>query len=177
MAIHSFRYSNWDGSQSIPDFTADELLESMADDLLRGGDPERALRSLMRRGFQLPDGRSFQGMQRLIREMREYRQDVFSRYDPNGIVDQVREKLDEILGMERGEIDGRSPHSPAPSPPRGEGEQMPGEQGAGDQSSPTADSPSTPERGQGTASRSPSSPMNGQALGQQPPRRRYRGPV
>ncbi len=107
MAIHDYRYSDWDGSQQVPDFSADDLLESMADDILRGGDPERALRSMMKRGFRLPDGRRFDGMQRLHRQMREYRQEVFSRYDPNGIVDKVREQLEQILQTERGEIDRR----------------------------------------------------------------------
>src|SRR5579872_1783375 len=107
MATHHYRYSLWDGSQDVPDFSADDLLEKMADDLLRGGDPEQALRNMLRRGFQLPDGRRFQGMQRLLQQMREYRQDVFSRYDPNGIVDRVREQLEDILRMERGEIDRR----------------------------------------------------------------------
>ena len=63
MALHNYRYSRWDGSQDVPDFTADDLLEKMSDDLLRGGDPQRALRNLMRRGFELPDGRRFQGLQ------------------------------------------------------------------------------------------------------------------
>jgi uncharacterized protein with von Willebrand factor type A (vWA) domain len=107
MAIHEYRYSNWDGSQQVPDFTADDLLEHMADDLLRGGDPERALRNMMKRGFRLPDGRRFEGMQRLHRQMREYRQDVFSRYDPNGIIDRVREQLDGILRTEQEEIERR----------------------------------------------------------------------
>ena len=111
MAIHEYRYSQWDGSQQVPDFTADDLLESMADDLLRGGDPERALRSMMKRGFRLPDGRRFEGMQRLHRQMREYRQDVFSRYDPNGIVDRIREQLDTILRTEEDEIARRHPHA------------------------------------------------------------------
>jgi uncharacterized protein with von Willebrand factor type A (vWA) domain len=107
MAIHNYRYSQWDGSQNVPDFSADDLLESMADDLLRGGDPEKALRDLMKRGFQLPDGRRFEGMKRLHQQMREYRQDVFSRYDPNGIIDRVREQLERILELERSEIDER----------------------------------------------------------------------
>src|SRR5689334_6813638 len=162
MAIHSFRYSTWDGSQTIPDFTADDLLESMADDLLRGGDPERALRSLMRRGFQLPDGRSFQGMQRLLREMREYRQDVFSRYDPNGIIDQVREKLEEILGTERGEIQRREP--PHPPAPLGEGEQE-----AQGESSSNATLPS-PLEGEGPGERgmSPNTQQSSDQQGQSP---------
>jgi uncharacterized protein with von Willebrand factor type A (vWA) domain len=94
----------WDGSQDVPDLSADDLLETMADDLLRGGDPEQALRDLMKRGFRLPDGRRFDGMKRLHQQMRQYRQDVFSRYDPNGIVDQIREQLERILELERGEI-------------------------------------------------------------------------
>src|SRR5437588_6173622 len=122
MAIHEYRYSNWDGSQQVPDFTADDLLENMADDLLRGGDPERALRNMMKRGFRLPDGRRFEGMQRLHRQMREYRQDVFSRYDPNGIVDRVREQLDAILRTEQEEIDRRHADAADQTPPEAEGE-------------------------------------------------------
>lgn len=108
MAIHNYRYSMWDGSQDVPDFSADDLLENMADDLLRGGDPERALRNLMRRGFQLPDGRGFEGLRRLQQQMREYRRDVQRRYDPNGLVDQIRERLNEILQMEREALDRRA---------------------------------------------------------------------
>ncbi|GAC1322552.1 MAG: VWA domain-containing protein [Chloroflexota bacterium] len=107
MAIEDFRYSMWDGSQDVPDFTADDVLERMADDLLRGGDPQKALRNMLRRGFELPDGRRFQGMQRLRQQMREYRESAMKRYDPNGIVDRIREQLDEILQTERGEIDRR----------------------------------------------------------------------
>src|SRR5579859_5749044 len=118
MAIHEYRYSNWDGSQQLPDFSADDLLENMADDLLRGGDPERALRNMMKRGFRLPDGRRFEGMQRLHRQMREYRQDVFSRYDPNGIVDRVREQLDAILRTEQEEIDRRHADGADHTPPK-----------------------------------------------------------
>ncbi len=139
MASHSFRYSDWDGSQSVPDFSADDLLASMSDDLLRGGDPERALRNLMRRGFELPDGRRFEGMQRLMQQMREYRKDVFSRYDPNGVVDRVRGQLDEILRMERGEIaerGGRQPESDdgsseaaAQEGPEGQQDSQPGSEG------------------------------------------------
>src|SRR5579864_5245876 len=109
MAIHNYRYSLWDGSQELPDFTADDMLQKMADDLLRGGDPERALRDLLRRGFRLPDGRRFEGIHRLLQQMREYRQGVFSRYDPNNMVDAVRERLERILELERGEIDQRRP--------------------------------------------------------------------
>lgn len=112
MAIHHFRYSDWDGSQDVPDFSADDILESMAEDLLHTGDPERALRDLMRRGFRLPDGRRFEGMRRLFQQMRQYREDVFSRYDPNNMLDQVREQLEQIVDWEREEIDRRHDGQP-----------------------------------------------------------------
>ncbi len=107
MAIHNYRYSRWDGSQDVPDFSADDLLQKMSDDLLRGGDPERALRNLLRRGFELPDGRRFEGMKRLRQKMREYRNEAMQRYDPGGLVDKIREQLQQIVEMERAEIDQR----------------------------------------------------------------------
>ncbi|MDQ2743688.1 MAG: hypothetical protein M3Z66_15535, partial [Chloroflexota bacterium] len=150
MALHEYRYSHWDGSQEIADFSAEELLENMADDLLRGGDPERALRNLMRRGFELPDGRRFEGLQRLLKQMRQYRQETQRRYDPNGLVDAVREKLDEIMRMEREAIAQRADDSTQQSRQPRDGSQAdeprnhssteptfrPGDEQQGDQSGP-----------------------------------------
>ncbi len=152
MAIHHYEYSQWDGSQNVPDFSAEELLENMADDLLRGGDPERALRNMMRRGFRLPDGRRFEGMKRLRQQMQEYRQDVFSRYDPNNMIDAIRRQLDEILQTERTEIDRRHqpdiqspPSDDAPSnAPQSQSEESP--QGSSPSNSPQAQAPESPPR-------------------------------
>jgi uncharacterized protein with von Willebrand factor type A (vWA) domain len=119
----------------------------MADDLLRVGYPEQALRDLMKRGFRLPDGRRFDGMKRLHQQMRQYRQDVFSRYDPNGIVDQIREQLDRILELERGEIDERR----FPDVQTGAGSQ-------GDEAPGAGQEPSSGEAGSDPA---PSSPAGG----------------
>ena len=150
MAIHHYEYSQWDGSQNVPDFSAEELLENMADDLLRGGDPERALRNMMRRGFRLPDGRRFEGMKQLRQQMQEYRQDVFSRYDPNNMIDAIRRQLDEILQTERTEIDRRHqsdtqspPSEDAPSnAPQSQSEESP--QGSAPSNSPPSQAPEPP---------------------------------
>jgi uncharacterized protein with von Willebrand factor type A (vWA) domain len=137
MALHHFRYSQWDGSQDVPDFDSDEILESMSDDLLRGGDPQQALRNLLRRGFRLPDGRRFDGMQRLLQRMQEYRHKATSRYDPNGMVDSIREELEKILQTEREEIASRrDAASPTPASDAGE-------ENAGDH--PTSDRHSQPQ--------------------------------
>ena len=163
MAIDHYRYSLWDGSQEVPDFTADELLEHMADDLLRGGDPEQALRDLLRRGFDLPDGRRFEGLRRLLRRMETYRQDMFSRYDPSGVVDQVREQLEEIVGMEHDEIDRRRRPQGATPPDGGEGpgdpSQADAEQGAGETG---AQGPSSPGQRADSGAPSAGEPGSGQ---------------
>ena len=49
------RFSRWDGSQSVPDLTADEIVEALADDLLEEGDVAEALRRLMERGWRSGD--------------------------------------------------------------------------------------------------------------------------
>ncbi|HZU14250.1 MAG TPA: VWA domain-containing protein [Chloroflexota bacterium] len=141
-----YRYSSWDGSQEIPDFTADDLLESMADDLLRGGDPQRALQRLLRRGFQLPDGRRFEGLHRLTQEMRRYRQDALSRYDPNGVMDRVREQLENILRLERDEIERRGEPSGLDRPGAADSGSRPdGESPRGDAGDEQADEMGRPE--------------------------------
>ena len=38
-------YRAWDGSQDVPDLTADEIVDALADDLLEHGDRREALRS------------------------------------------------------------------------------------------------------------------------------------
>jgi uncharacterized protein with von Willebrand factor type A (vWA) domain len=105
--IPQFRYSAWDGTQELPSFSADDLLDQLADDLLRGGDPREALRDLLRRGFQLPDGRRFDGLRRLLEQMDRQRKAMLEHYDPSGLIDAIREQLDEILRMEREAINAR----------------------------------------------------------------------
>ena len=50
--MSTFRYSRWDGSQQLPPFDADDVLEALSDDLLAEGDVRRALQRLMQRGMQ-----------------------------------------------------------------------------------------------------------------------------
>ncbi len=68
------RYSRWDGSQSLPDFDADDLLAAMADDLVADGDPRRALERLLRQGFRTRDGEQVPGLRDLLARLRRQRQ-------------------------------------------------------------------------------------------------------
>ena len=102
-----FIYSAWDGTQELPAFSAGEVLDQLADELLQAGDPRQALRSLLQRGFRLPDGRRFEGLRSLLKQMNRERQKMLGRYDPSGMIDVIRERLDEIIETERDAIDAR----------------------------------------------------------------------
>ena len=55
------RYSRWDGTQSVADLEADEILDALADDVMAEGDISEALRRLIERGWRGsdPDGNLF----------------------------------------------------------------------------------------------------------------------
>ena len=93
----SFRYSQWDGSQEFPELTADELMKHLSDDLLSHGDLQHALRQLLQRGM----GNRMPGLQDLMQQLRQSRQQRLDRYNLGSILDQIKEKLDEIINTER----------------------------------------------------------------------------
>ena len=110
-------YSAWDGSQDIPDFSANEILDQLSDDLLRAGDPRRALRNLLQRGFTLPDGRRFDGLRRLIQQMQRERQSMLDRFDPSRTIDAIREQLEQIIATERKAIEAKRGDASTPTEP------------------------------------------------------------
>ena len=78
-----YRYSRWDGSQQLPAFDADDVLEALSDDLLAEGDVRRALQRLMQRGMRGTRGGDVQGLRRRIecahslRDLWHLRSEVF----------------------------------------------------------------------------------------------------
>jgi uncharacterized protein with von Willebrand factor type A (vWA) domain len=102
-----FRYSRWDGTQEVSPFDPDEVIESLAEDLLGDGDVRSALDRLLKRGFQNRSGERTMGMQQLMERLRQRRQEQLDRYDVGGIMDQIREMLDDVIKTEREGIDRR----------------------------------------------------------------------
>ena len=92
-------YSRWDGSQDPlgPDLGAGALLDEMSEDLLSGAGARDALNRLLRRGMQ---GR-FSGLDQLRGRLREARARAQDRLDLTGPLEEVRDRLEEILDMER----------------------------------------------------------------------------
>jgi uncharacterized protein with von Willebrand factor type A (vWA) domain len=97
-----FRYSRWDGTQDPfgPDVPAAEVLEELADEILMGGGADHALQRLLRRGMQ---GR-FSGMDALRQRLRQQREREEQLLDLTGPLEDIRERLEEILERERTEL-------------------------------------------------------------------------
>ena len=64
-----FRYSRWDGTQSLPAFDADGVLDDMADDILGYGDLKTALQRLMNQGLKPPQGERTPGLRDLLEKL------------------------------------------------------------------------------------------------------------
>src|SRR5215470_2024629 len=104
---HAYSYSFWDGSQHVLDLDAESLLEAMSDDLLEEGDLLRALQRLFRQGAQNHDGQRMPGLQDLLQQLRQRRQQQLQHSNLNDTLKDVREKLQEIQKTEREGIDNK----------------------------------------------------------------------
>lgn len=96
-----YRYSEWDGTQSLPTLDADDILEALSDDLMNFGDLQHALRNLMQRGMNSPQGDRMQGLRDLLQKLRQMRRQRLDQYDMGGVMEDIRRQLDEILNLER----------------------------------------------------------------------------
>ncbi|MGZ8580745.1 MAG: vWA domain-containing protein [Actinomycetota bacterium] len=97
-----FRYSRWDGTQDPfgPDVPAADVLEELTDEILMGEGADHALQRLLRRGMQ---GR-FTGMDALRTRLRQQREREEQLLDLSGPLEDIRERLEEILERERTEL-------------------------------------------------------------------------
>src|SRR5438045_2814487 len=104
---HVYRYGAWDGSQHVLDLDAEALLDAMSDDLLEEGDLWRALQRLFRQGAQNQDGQRMPGLQDLLQQLRQKRQQQLQHSNLGDTLKDIREKLREIQNIERQGIDNK----------------------------------------------------------------------
>ena len=152
----AYRYSEWDGTQSIPGLDADKILEALSDDIMNFGDLQHALRNLMQRGMRNQQGDRMQGLRDLLQKLRQQRRQRLDQFDLGGVMEDIKKQLDEILQMERDtlqdRLDGQQDQQQDGSQPDGSdqqdgprGEQQSGERGQQGQQSPRGE---RGERGQ-----------------------------
>ena len=94
-----FRYSRWDDTQDPlgPDLAAADLLEELSDDVLGGAGIEGAMQRLIREGMH---GR-FGGLDALRERLRRRRAQEQAALDLAGPLDEINERVEEILDRER----------------------------------------------------------------------------
>jgi uncharacterized protein with von Willebrand factor type A (vWA) domain len=97
-----FRYSRWDGTQDPfgPDVPSSDILEELSDDVLMGDPADRALQRLFRRGMR---GR-FGGLDAMRRQLGARREENEARLNLAGPLEELRERLDDILDRERSRL-------------------------------------------------------------------------
>jgi uncharacterized protein with von Willebrand factor type A (vWA) domain len=103
----AFRYSEWDGTQQIPPLDPDEVLEALTDDLMNFGDLQHAMRNLLQRGMRGQMGNRLNGLRDLLQQLRQQRRNTLDKYNLSSVLDDIKQRLDELLDMERNTIDRR----------------------------------------------------------------------
>ena len=98
------RFAQWDGSQE-PGIAADEVLGEMVDDLMAYGDLRWAMRNLMSRGMEVPEGGHRQGLRDILKGLRDRKRTQLERFNLSGLFKDIERKLDDILNMESDTID------------------------------------------------------------------------
>jgi uncharacterized protein with von Willebrand factor type A (vWA) domain len=102
-----YRYSHWDGSQSLPPFDADDVLDALGDDILAEGDIRRALQRLMQRGLRGTRGGDVPGLRRIVEQLRARRAQELARSNLEGALDGIGTRLEQIVAQERAGIERR----------------------------------------------------------------------
>ena len=97
----AFRYSEWDGTQDWAEMDADDLLAELERNLMSHGDLSHALRMMQRSGVKGSNGKKMPGIQELMQRLRQQRQRQLQKYDLGSMMDDIREKLQDILKTER----------------------------------------------------------------------------
>ena len=96
-----YRYSRWDGTQSVFDLDAEAVLWEINDELLYHGDVNAALRRLMQQGFMDRQGRRVAGLRELLERIRARRAAEREEHDLGGVYSEIAAELEEIVAEER----------------------------------------------------------------------------
>ena len=107
MLNRKYKYSQWDGTQQIFDPTGEDIMDELSEALLSDSDVTRALRNLLQRGMQNDQGQRMQGLQEMLERIRGQRQERMEKYNLDSVMDDIKNKLDQVITQERQGIDQR----------------------------------------------------------------------
>ena len=103
----TYSYSRWDGSQDWSDMDEDDFLQALSEDILTHGDVNRALRNLFQRGMSDEQGERVEGLREMMERLRQQRQAQLERYNVDSLMEDLKERLQDVLETERSGIDKR----------------------------------------------------------------------
>ncbi|MDP3064184.1 MAG: VWA domain-containing protein, partial [Chloroflexota bacterium] len=83
------------------DLDADEVMDQLSNDLLAHGDLQRALREMMRRGLRDSSGRNLPGLRELLKKLQQQRQQQLQRYNLDSALDDLKQRLKDVVDTER----------------------------------------------------------------------------
>jgi len=101
MLYRTYRYSQWDGTQRIFEFDADQLMDLLSEDILNHGDVMQALRDMLRQGLQDRDGQQMPGLRELMEQLKNQRRQQLQQHNMDSVVDDLKERLEDIVQTER----------------------------------------------------------------------------
>ena len=107
--VRQARFGRWDGSQQVADLNADEIIDTLADDVMADGDLGDALQRLLERGWRSGDASrpDLPGLEALRERLRARREELLNRYRLGDVLGDVRAELKAIVQAEREGIDRR----------------------------------------------------------------------
>lgn len=158
-----YGYTRWDGTQRIEGLDADDILKALSDDYMENGNLQQAMKRLMQDGIRGEDGRRAMGLRELMQRLRNTRSEQLNRYNmASGVMDDLREKLEEIKRMEREGIQRRLDNQSK------DGQQPAGNQQQGGQQSQEGNQPQAGQQQgqQGQPSSAGNQSQSGQQQGQ-----------
>ena len=98
--MNSYLYSRWDGSEPFA-LDKDELMDELQRNLMAYGDLSSALWKMQREGISGSQERRLPSLQELLQRLRQRRQSQLDKYKLGSVMDDIRQRLDEILKTER----------------------------------------------------------------------------
>jgi uncharacterized protein with von Willebrand factor type A (vWA) domain len=104
------RYTRWDGTQRVH-LDADEVFRKLGEYLSYTDDVRQALEWLMRQGLDL-SGVRILGLDDFLEQLRAAMRDRYRQFNLGSALDQMRQKLEELLDLERDTLERESATRP-----------------------------------------------------------------
>ena len=114
-----YRFARWDGSQRLPDLTAEDVLDALRDDVMAHGNLGEAMRRLFQRGVGPRTGgpeERLAGLRDLMDRLTQRRREALKRYQLEDVLGEIRAELDAIVQTERAGIQRRVAQAAASDP-------------------------------------------------------------